>query len=161
MKKSTIFLAALVLGLAVFLYASGDQKQRAAQDEAREDEIGISINGALFKAIVRDTPAARAQGLSGRPALAKDEAMVFAFPNEGLWGIWMKDMRFSIDILWLDSDRRIVFIEKDVSPETYPDIFFPEQRALYVIELPAGAVDEVKASPGDSVSFVGDIPVGK
>ncbi len=93
----------------------------------------------------------RARGLSGRPSLAEGAGMLFAFDSSDLWGIWMKDMRFSIDIIWLDSTGTIVSVEKNVSPDTYPKIFFPTKRSRYVLEVPAGVFEVSGARIGGSV----------
>lgn len=162
MKKAVlVFVAALVIGFAAFLYVRNENVPEAANIKDIEPQIDISIKGAPFKAIVRDTPTTRAMGLSGRESLKENDAMLFAFPNVGTWGIWMKDMKFSIDILWLDRDRAIVHIEKNVSPESYPTIFFPKSESLYVIELGAGIVDKIGASVGDKILFAQEVPVGK
>ena len=47
-------------------------------------------------------------------------------------------MNFNIDMIWLDSDKRVVSIEEDVSPDTYPDKFCPDTPAKYVLEINSG-----------------------
>lgn len=89
---------------------------------------------------VASTEAGREQGLSGRSSLGEGTAMLFVFDSADLWGIWMKDMQFSIDILWADAEGTIVTIEENVSPSTYPTAFRPQSPSLYVVELPAGFV---------------------
>jgi uncharacterized membrane protein (UPF0127 family) len=112
----------------------------------------VMISAVSFDALISDTEALRAQGLSDRPSLEKDEVMLFIFPNPGFWGFWMKDMRFPIDMLWVNSEFKIVSFESNVSPSTYPKIFFPTGEALYVIELPAGTLSDIGAHAGDTVS---------
>ena len=77
-------------------------------------------------------------GLSERENLPAGQGMLFVFGNDGNWGIWMKDMRFSIDIIWADSAGRVVTVLPSVSPETYPKAFYPSLPARYVLEVPAG-----------------------
>ena len=162
MKKIVlIFLAALAFGFAVFLYVRYDSRLEVAESTVVEPEINISIKRAPFKAVVRDDPATRARGLSGRESLENSEAMLFVFPNPGMWGIWMKGMKFSIDILWLDVDRKVVHIEKNISPDTYPNIFFPKSESLYVIELGSGVANKVGVFVGDEIMFAQPVPVGK
>ncbi len=162
MKKAVIvFLTAFIIGCAVFLYVRNETWLEVVDTKVAEPQIDITIKGTPFKAIVRDTPATRAMGLSGREPLRENEVMLFAFPNVGTWGIWMKDMKFSIDILWLDREGVIVHIEKNVSPETYPAIFFPKNESLYVVELNEGDVNRIGVSLGDKISFDREVPVGK
>lgn len=87
---------------------------------------------------VADTSFSRLRGLSGRKVLSEGEGMLFVFPEDGLYGFWMKDMRFPIDIAWLDRRYRIVHLEKHVMPDSYPAVFSPGVHARFVVELPAG-----------------------
>jgi len=96
-----------------------------------------------------DTPAERVQGLSGRDGLAEDEGLLFIFEEDGHHAFWMKDMRFSIDILWLKADGEVVDIASNVAPETYPQSFAPSIPARYVLELPAGFAERYTIEVGD------------
>ncbi len=105
----------------------------------REGQIKVvKINGISIEVEVVETPKARAQGLSGREVLPEGQGMLFAFEKPGQYGFWMKDMNFAIDIVWIDERLQVVGIEKRVSPETFPQIFYPNRRVSYVLELPAG-----------------------
>ncbi len=79
--------------------------------------------------------------------------MLFVFEGVAVQCFWMKDMHFSIDIIWLDAEKRVVHIEKDVSPETYPRTFCPSKPAKYVIELSAGEASRSSIRPGQKLSF--------
>lgn len=101
--------------------------------------LGSVLIGSTTVAVeIADTYEARMQGLSGRSALPQGSGMLFVFEREGEWGIWMKDMQFSIDIIWADTDGRVVSVAHKVSPETYPNAFYPAKPARYVLEVPAG-----------------------
>ena len=65
----------------------------------------------------------------------------------------MKDMNFSLDILWLDEQKRVVLIEKDIAPETYPRVYGEGVRAKYVIELLAGTVERLNIQVTDQFQF--------
>lgn len=64
--------------------------------------------------------------------------MLFVFDEPGHYAFWMKDMRFPIDIIWAGPDGRVVHIEENLSPETYPNSFSSALPAQYVLEVPAG-----------------------
>lgn len=98
----------------------------------------LSIGGTQIVAEIAATPAEQEQGLSGRDGLLPMHGMFFVFNHPDRWGIWMKDMKFPIDILWADENGRVITLEQNVSPETYPKSFYPQASALYVVELPAG-----------------------
>ena len=104
-----------------------------------------------FRLIISDSSLERQQGLSHRDSLANDTVMVFIFPTDDLHGIWMKNMNFAIDILWLDESRRVVHIEEHVSPDTYPTIFRPDSAARYVVELNSGIVKQLRIQLGQQL----------
>ncbi len=96
----------------------------------------------------------RVQGLSGRAGLPTDTGLLFVFDRPDFYSIWMKDMNFSIDILWIDEDLRITHIEKNVSPQTFPKTFSSEVPSRFVLELPAGTVNNSDILVGDTITFL-------
>jgi poly-gamma-glutamate capsule biosynthesis protein CapA/YwtB (metallophosphatase superfamily) len=80
----------------------------------------------------------RTKGLSGTDELPAGEGLLFAFDEPGRHGFWMKDMNYPIDILWFDSQFRLVHKELSVDPSTYPHVFYPDRNALYVLETRVG-----------------------
>ena len=102
---------------------------------------------------VADTDALRRRGLSGRPVLGELEGMLFVFDTEGEWGICMKDMNFPIDIIWVGQDGTVVTVAKDVSPDTYPQAFYPSVPARFVLEVPAGFVAAHDIDEGSRLSI--------
>ncbi len=111
----------------------------------------IQLKGETIHVSVADTMSTREKGLSGRPGLADDEGMLFVFPEDGNYAIWMKDMRFSIDIVWISAEGTVVYMAQNVSPDTYPKNFVSETPARYVLELPAGYAQVHDLSIGDIV----------
>lgn len=97
----------------------------------------------------------RAMGLMFRPSLPEDRGMLFVFEELGFHGIWMKNCRFPIDILWLDEKLRVVHRYEGAPPcKTEPcPVYEPLQEALYVVELSAGQARREKVSLGTTLSF--------
>jgi uncharacterized membrane protein (UPF0127 family) len=62
-------------------------------------------------------------------------------------------MGFPLDIIWTDADKKIVTIEEDVQPDTYPKSFCPDQLALYVIEVNAGVSKRAGLVEGQQLQF--------
>ena len=98
---------------------------------------------------IADTDTLRTQGLSGHQPLASNEGMLFMFPTEGQYAFWMKDMNFPIDIVWLDSDYRIVDVKNYATPDSYPKMFMPSESARFVLELSAGFFENHHLKKGD------------
>jgi uncharacterized membrane protein (UPF0127 family) len=84
--------------------------------------------------IVVTTRGDQEKGLSGLSSLPFNTGMLFKFERPGIYAIWMKDMLFSIDILWLDEKFKITHIETNVSPSTYPKTFSNKIPSSYVLE---------------------------
>jgi uncharacterized membrane protein (UPF0127 family) len=99
--------------------------------------------------------AARAKGLSGRPCIKDNQAMLFAFDIQDTADhcFWMKDMRFAIDMVWLDANKRVVHTAHNVQPSTYPTTFCPDQPTRYVLEVKANTARRLGLNAGAVVSF--------
>jgi uncharacterized membrane protein (UPF0127 family) len=93
----------------------------------------------------------RIKGLSGTPYLPDNVVKIFIFDSSAHHSIWMKDMNYSIDIIWVDEESKIVHIEKDASPESYPAMFVTKIPARYVIETAAGFVEKNSILVGEIV----------
>ena len=113
----------------------------------------LKSGGKEYRLEIVSSPEARVAGLSGRKEMPRQHGMIFVFDTAAVQCIWMKDMRFSLDIVWLDAAKRIVHIERGVSPETYPQQFCPEQPARYVIELNAGEAARMGLKVGQALAL--------
>jgi len=115
----------------------------------------VSINGTVFSVFVANTPELRQKGLSGFNGLAKHEAMFFVFDKAEKQGFWMRDMLFPLDIVWIDAAMKVVHIEKNISPNTYPHVFESNTPAQFVIEFASGTTDRLGTKKGDVVLVSG------
>ncbi len=125
---------------------------------SRENTVGVRQRYVVIgdKSIRIETAVTRQEretGLSGRLSLEKGSGMLFIFDNDGPQPIWMKDMNFSIDIMWIDVNKKVVHIEENVSPDTFPRAFSSTVNARYVLEVPAGSVQEYGIKITDQVDF--------
>jgi uncharacterized membrane protein (UPF0127 family) len=114
---------------------------------------GIAIDGQRIIAAIADTPALQELGLGNRAGLGTDEGMLFIFQVDKKYAFWMKDMYFSIDMIWISASGQIVSMAQDVAPETYPEDFVPTAPARYVLELRAGYAQSHGFKVGDAVRF--------
>ena len=135
----------------------------------------LSVNGHAISIEIADSEEKRALGLGERSALADDAGMLFVFPRSDFQSIWMKGMRFSLDIIWLTplnppssseggsasggeeggrkkgGDLIVVDIKENVAPETYPEVFYPAQPASYVLEMNGGAAKKSGITVGSTL----------
>jgi uncharacterized membrane protein (UPF0127 family) len=84
------------------------------------------------------TPDAQRQGLSDRENMDDTEGLLFDFGVPGQRCMWMKDMLFNLDMVWLDQNARITAISQNIKPETFPKTFCGSGHDTYVIEVNAG-----------------------
>ena len=101
----------------------------------------LEVNGRKIYIEVADNKDELINGLSGRSTLSDESGLLLSFGSEGYWGIWMKDMNFPIDIIWLDRNGVVVDIEMNVKPESYPEVFKPSEKSKYVLEMLAGSAN--------------------
>jgi hypothetical protein len=116
-------------------------------------ETDLWLGDGIFKINIASTKDSRERGLSGKSELGPDKALLMVFPSEDKWGIWMKDMNFPIDIIWLNKDKQVVYIVKNAPFDDQTTIYKPEKPALYVVELPAGATVDKSIAIGGMAIF--------
>jgi len=144
-----VILAALVVvvgaALLLLLYPIFHPMQPLTPNNVVVPTRTVTIGSTTIAVEVADTEAAREQGLSGKTSLASGTGMLFVFQQPGTYGFWMKDMNFSLDMIFADASGRIVSVDQDLSPQTYntqnpgsSEIFYPSKPIVYVLEVPAG-----------------------
>lgn len=118
-----------------------------------------TIAGTSLKLYLPISSEAQAKGLGGIEQLPSNQGMLFYMPNTDHPSIWMKDMLISIDAIWLDKERRVVHIEQNISPDSYPKIFRNpvEKPAQYVLEIASGEVGHLGINLDDELTFDGKV----
>lgn len=112
-------------------------------------------SGTVLQTEVMVEDADRAMGLMFRASLPKDRAMLFIFETADFHGIWMKNCRFPIDIVWLDEARKVVHVAESVPPcrkDPCP-VYQPMQRAAFVVEMNAAQAKREKVVKGATLEF--------
>ena len=112
----------------------------------------ITSKGSV-KAFVAHTDMAREQGLSGQASLPNGVGMLFAYDTPGKYGFWMKDMNFPLDFVWIDSQKHVAGVTKNVLASSYPFVFMPPSDIQYVLEINAGTFSSFGLTTGSSVQF--------
>lgn len=113
------------------------------------DIKGVRLAGQDVKVDLALTELEQERGLSGRRELAVGEGMLFVFPAPGTYYFWMKGVKFSIDMIWLAEDMRVIYIAKNVPPDSYPRLFGPKENSKYVLEVAAGFSEKNNLRAGD------------
>ncbi len=128
------------------------------------DKISSATTGAILKAAsgqfevkIADSDAERQQGLSGRETIGAD-GLLFVLEETKTPGIWMKDMRFAIDIVWL-LDGKVVDVSKNAVPEpgvadTELTIYRPDQPVDAILEVVTGDAERFGLFEGVKVGVL-------
>ena len=123
----------------------------------------VRIGSAVYVVDLALTPAERAQGLSGRPSLDADRAMLFVYERDGPHWFWMPDMHFPLDMVWIRADCTVAGVTADVPnppPDTPRDQLprYPASEPVrFVLEINAGQAKSHEITPGSPVAFAGPI----
>jgi len=115
----------------------------------------VCLKGICVDSEIADTDQERTKGLMYREDLGKGKAMLFIFDTAAVYSFWMKNMRFSLDMIWIGADKRIVDIKTDVPPcsQNVCESFTPAGPAQFVLECPAGFVKKHGISVRDPVTI--------
>lgn len=124
----------------------------------------VCFTNKCFNVEIANTDKDREIGLMNRTYLGKNDGMLFIFDKEDSYSFWMKNTLIPLDIIWINSDKKIVYIKENALPcnlfskkldqkEEKCEVFNPEINAKYVLEVNGGLSKELNIKIGDSVLF--------
>ncbi len=136
---------------------SDDQGQVAGAETVNLPTKNIKVNDLDLNVEVADNDATREQGLSGRDKLDDGKGMLFDFTNSDFRkpGFWMKDMNFSIDIIWI-KDGKVIGVQANAPvPNNDGDlpVYYPPSEISQVLEVPSGWSAKNSIKVGSTVSL--------
>jgi|GEM_PF-1401471 len=115
----------------------------------------VCFGDKCYVAEIAITPQEHARGLMFRESLGKDRGMIFDFGSDGIHKFWMKNTKINLDMVWIGSDKKVIFISnnilpciRDVCPQYGPDI-----AARYVLEVNGGEMARLGVKIGDTVTI--------
>ena len=135
---------AVIVGIAFFMMLPTEAEHESVEflkDTIMIDDIELTVQ-------LADTEHRRADGLMFQEELPYDEGMLFIFDNSEKRTFWMSNMLFSLDIIWIDSQRNVVHIDNSVPPcdttetKACPRYDSGGKEVKYVLEVTAGFVDK-------------------
>ena len=113
----------------------------------------VKLNDQRFDVELAESDNSRAMGLMYRKQMADDVGMLFIFPDEFRRAFWMKNTLIPLDILYFDSNKKLVSQSLNTPPcrntttrcPNYPS----DKPAKYVLEINAGLSDKYGFKKGD------------
>lgn len=142
-SRTVFTVAAIVVLIAVIALISGFKGKNEVCFEEK-----------CFEVEIPPTLDEKRIGLSKYDSLEEGKGMLFVFDEEKIYPFWMKDMKFSIDIIWMNADKEVVYIWDNAVPcgEICP-IIDPKESGMYVLEVNAGLAEKYDIGVGDSARF--------
>lgn len=149
MRKNNAVKIVLALSLVVIL-ALWILLFRAPKDTNKPLVLGgktINITRAISKS-------QQELGLANKATISDSEGMLFVFKNPSTKHcIWMKDMKFAIDVLWFDKEKTFVDSVENVQPDSYPKTFCPSRPATYILEVKSDSIGKNRWKIGQQATF--------
>lgn len=103
---------------------------------------------------IADNDYERQLGLMNRQSMEEMRGMLFIFPQQEYQSFWMRNTLFSLDMIFINSNKEIVTIHKNTTPlseQSYPS----SAPAIYVVEVNAGFCDRHEIKIGDKIFWIG------
>lgn len=161
-------IAAVAVGSAAALYfypfivnGRGEQQQDVVIGGANISsngyrQVSVTVNGVELVADVAANSTQRTKGLAVKDHLNENESMLFVFSSAAKQVFWMKDMKFPIDIIWMDANKTVVHVEHSLEPCPtigYCQTYSPGADSLYVLETVAGFAERQGVAEGTKMQF--------
>lgn len=149
-KKITLILTGLfvvIVGSYIFLNRDVEPNLNTTQITF-PDTINLSLT-----AWTVTTAEELSRGLSVVDYMTEQQGMLFIFDESKQHSFWMKDMKFPIDIIWLDENKKIVDIKENAHPSDFPETYQPRDESRYVLETVSGFTNKQRLKVGDQLQW--------
>lgn len=121
----------------------------------------VELAGSRYQVELAQDDDTRARGLMFREQMDADHGMLFIHDRQEPQAYWMKNTKLPLDILYFDTERRLVSQQRDVPPCSAGDMCPPYpsfKPARYVLELNAGQAAKLNLQDGTELIFGPGIP---
>lgn len=143
--------AAFALSLAQVLLDRSEARSRVV--------VTAGVGACVLRVALADTPDRRATGLSNTDRVP-DDGLLLRWERPGLHAVWMKDMRYALDLAWIDEAGVIrALVERAQPCAALPcSIYAPPgaASAIAVLETSSGRMASCAASVRDTVYIDAD-----
>jgi hypothetical protein len=142
-----------IAAVVVFLIFLNSAKNVEKVDSMKEISQ-VKIGNATVKVELANTTLKRIKGLMFRKSLPENEGMLFIFNDDDYYSFWMMNVSFPIDMIWINSDYKVVHIERDAQPcKILCKSYWPQEKARYVLEVNANFTEVHGIKIGSLVKF--------
>lgn len=103
---------------------------------------------------IADNDYERQLGLMNRKEMSENQGMLFIFPKEAYQSFWMRNTFISLDMIFVNEQKKIVTIHRDtkiLTEQSYP----ASELSKYVVEVVAGFCAKHNIQIGDKINWMG------
>jgi len=143
--ETAIGVVVIIFLCLIFVYSifRGEQKQGS-----------VCFKENCFNVSLALTPDEQSKGLMFVENLDENRGMLFVFEKDGIYPFWMKNTLISLDIIWIDSNNKVVFISRNNQPcALMCESITPQKQARYVLEINAGSADKIGLAVDDEMKI--------
>src|SRR5579872_643329 len=153
-------------GAIQYLVSNGIMQVSVSQSSLAENSSGlptgkIKIGNVSLDVEIANTPDTQVKGLQYHTPLSYGQGMLFTFAQPQEIPIWMKDMQFPIDIIWVDGSGNVLRVEKNAPACTADPCQVYGQdltQAQYVLEVASGFADKFGIDQNSHLQLLTPIP---
>jgi hypothetical protein len=102
---------------------------------------------------IPETTEEQSVGLMNRDPISYDQGMFFIFDKDRVQSMWMKNVNFSLDMIFVDNRQLILNIEENTEPRT-SNLYESNGLCKYVIEVLGGFCEKFKVEKNQKIEFV-------
>lgn len=155
MKKVLLVFTLLLIVAGAMLFTQKYLKEGGKLSFAKKTST-ITIGDHSFKVTTATSQQEREIGLSKTKSLSQDQGMIFLFEKPDYYSFWMKNMKFPVDIIYINKDA-IVTIKNNAQPpkdnKESPIIYTPTAPADRILEIQAGLSEKYNFKNGDRIKY--------
>ena len=122
-----------------------------ALSSSKSKQTDVLIGNQKISAEVADTNTLQIKGLSNRDNLDDNAGMLFVFNKPGIYPIWMKEMKFPLDVIWINDGKIVEMATLQIPSDKNIPQHIPSAISQQVLELNVGFIDQNKVKIGDPV----------
>lgn len=144
-----VFIGFILFTFFLFFYLYKENKKSPSY-------INLKINNKTYKLETAKTISERSRGLSNRNELCSNCGMVFFAKSDSIQPFWMKNTLIPLDMVWVNSEGRVVHIEQatiEEDPKNPQKIYRNATPAKYVIELNYKETEKLNLKIGDIINL--------
>ena len=144
------FLLGLIVVFFIILVAAYIVAQNA------NNETYVAVNDGQFQVKIAETESEKQVGLSETESLPENEGMLFLFDEPDYYSFWMRDMKFPIDIIFINGNKVTTIISNALPPSQTDGsltTFQPKEKSDKVLEVNAGIAQKYNIQEGSIIDI--------